>query len=99
MGFWHHRKLLDSKRARLLLQSCPSSKVKLHEFIGGFVVIVAIDRALAVDRYRVACDEYARCASVASRDRENPSFAQGGRDSAIVVNWDDAKDYVAWLRE
>lgn len=62
---------------------------------------VTIGYAFAVSKYPVTRDEYARFASETSSNSEwqNPGFGQTGSDPVTMVNWDDAKAYVAWLTQ
>ncbi len=60
---------------------------------------VTIGQAFAVGKYPVTRDEYSRFASETGRDHENPGFPQTGRHPAVLVSWDDAKAYVAWLSQ
>ena len=69
---------------------------------------VTIHHTLAVGKYPVTVDQYARFASEYSRASnewrtpsfaQNPNYMQTGRDPVVRVNWYDPKAYAAWLSE
>jgi len=59
---------------------------------------VTINYLLAVGRFPVTREEYARFASETRRDLLEPPFQQTGRDPVVEVSWEDAQAYVEWLR-
>jgi formylglycine-generating enzyme required for sulfatase activity len=58
---------------------------------------VTLAKPFAVARFEVTFDEWDRCAALGHCEARISENTGRGRQPAINVNWDDAKQYVAWL--
>jgi len=60
---------------------------------------VTITRPFAIGRYPVTFDEYDRFCESTDRDKPNDNGWGRGNRPVIIVSWDDAQAYCAWLAE
>ena len=60
---------------------------------------VRIGQAFYLGRYLVTRGEYRAFATATGHTMQDPGFPQDDRHPAVIVSWDDAQAYVAWLSQ